>query len=293
MAINIKEKEEASLLTASYNYNDLVTSAGADLVAGLKKFDGEVSIRGWIKGANPVAAARINTADWKVNIQNFFKAFQEGAKFDENNPAIPLAYTLRFINDPNHEIGRLEQTLKYTRQTCDNSIRFKVGIRYIECFSADDGSNSEEDLYGRIGIAATAGSKILDGLTYREIPIAAAPGSTVNPYPNIWEVPDDGAHVGVSSGKKVNITGLPKIVQVPFNSIKTATVQFVSDGKTPSGGRRGIMEYDPRSEDEIYTPGVIAPFLLSKAYYNPVEVKQRFTQGSSKLDVVYYIERAQ
>lgn len=288
LAIRVKEKTEKTGVSTSYDYNGLVTSGGADLSSSLSSLNNEVSVRGWIKGGNPVAAASINTANWRDNIKRFFQAFQTGAKFDQNNPAVPLAYTLRFIND--HEIGRLEQTLKYARQVCDNSIRFRVEVKRFECIYADDGSNSEEELYGRIGIRATGGVKFLDGISKQEIAIS---GLNVDPFPIIWETPYGGAYILVRSGRKVPVTGSPKIIQVPFQSINTASLSFVTDGKTPSGGQRGIMENDPNSSDEIYTAGVISAYLLKNAYHSPVEVKQRFTQGSSKLDVVYSITRDQ
>lgn len=282
LLIVIENENSDISVSGSYTHEALVSSGGAQLSSSLKNSSSKINVYGMIKGGNPVDAAAINTANWELNIKNFFNFFQKGAVFDKNNPAYPLSFVMRFINDPNHGIGRIEQTLSYQRNVCDDLLKFRIGTVKIEGVKIDDGrtGGDAEELYGRISFSVNLPSGNTEGAAIWD----------TSPYP-----PQNTGYVAVKRGAVVSVSGKPQVFSIPPENMNRASVTIKTDGALPgSNARRGVFEYDPKSSDETYTAMYIPDIRLTEILSLPnrrKEFTQTFKQGStSEVKFVYFIE---
>lgn len=281
--VSVESENKNTALSASYNNNSLVSNAGAQLSTDLKKSNSKISVKAMIKGGNPDNAAKIFSGeDWENSIKEFFSYFRKGAVFGPNNPAVPLSFVMRFVNDPQHGIGRIEQTMVYQRPVCDDFLKFRIETSRIIGVKIDDGKTGgdTEEIYGRIGFSVKTPSGDSE---ITEI-------WNMSPYGS----PNTG-YIAVKRGASAAAGGTPKIFSIPPESIKQASVKIFTDGAIAgSNVRRGVFEYDPKSSDETYTAIYIRDIPLYEVLSSPNHRKeyfQTFKQGStSEIQFVYLIE---
>lgn len=290
LVIVVENQNNNTSFSASYSHEALVSSGGAQLSSDLKKNNSKISIRAMIKGGNPVDAAKINTNNWEESLKNFFSFFQKGAVFNSSNPAFPLSFVMRFISDPNHGIGRIEQTLRYQRNVCDDFLKFRIGTVRIEGVKIDDGrtGGDEEELYGRISFSVNSpsGGGRIESKSNTDI----AEIWDTSPYP-----PQKTGYVAVKRGAVVPVSGKPQVFSIPPEDINRASVTIITDGAiSDSNAKRGVFERDPNSSDETYTAMYIPDIRLAEILSSPnrrKEFTQTFKQGStSEVKFVYFIE---
>lgn len=290
LLITVESESSNTIFSASYDKNELVNQAGGQLSTDLKRSNAKVSITGMIKGGNPKDAAKIfSGSDWENSIKEFFSYFQKGAVFGPNNPGVPLSFVMRFVNDPQHGIGRIEQTMVYQRNVCDDFLRFRIGVSKIVGVKIDDGrtGGDAEEIYGRISFSVNTSS-----------------GSRIENTPNagtaeIWNISPYGSpnsgYIAVKRGETVAASGPTQIFAIPPESRNNAYVSIITNGAIEGGNaRRGVFEYDPNSSDETYTALDMGNIQLSEVLSAPnrrKEYTQTFKQGStSELKFVYFVE---
>lgn len=81
-----------------------------------------------------------------TGIQNYL---EEGANFNEDSPGVPLAYTLRYVND--NSVANVLLSTVYTARNCFKATgRFIISNVGIRCERSNDQAGNNEEIYGGI-----------------------------------------------------------------------------------------------------------------------------------------------
>lgn len=253
--------------------NSFLASGGVQGSTKIKTAFSRASVKGFFIGGNPQGATSI-TGTPEQCLSRFHQLKQSGAVYSSNTPALPLSYTLRFVN--NNSVAMVGQSLKYSERYCDDVLRYKVTIDNIKCNNADDQGEHDnpEEIYGYTDIFLKTGN---------------SPDVSINPLlgqnARVFER-SRGSAYSLKTGNVIPIN-TSRFFDINAKTNNLAYFKFKSQLKEKDG-----EDYGPFDSDSDDTLPLAEPSLfLSSVNKNgtPYKGKIGFSSGKTNIELNYSI----